>query len=76
MSNDINSSLGIDPSLVIDPNFGHKAEAYSSRQPHWGKCYQVKKSQGSPYSITEHRVLELIPVLGRQPAGDMSQTWW
>jgi len=25
---------------------------------------------GSPYSITEHRVLELIPVLGSQPAGD------
>ena len=27
---------------------------------------------GSPYSVTEHRVLELIPVLGSQPAGDMS----
>ena len=27
---------------------------------------------GSPYSITERRVLELIPVLGSQPAGDMS----
>jgi len=25
---------------------------------------------GSPYSITERRVLELIPVLGSQPAGD------
>jgi len=31
---------------------------------------QVKK--GSPYSITEHRVPELIPVLGSQPAGDVS----
>jgi len=31
-----------------------------------------KKSKGSPYSITEHRVLELIPVLGSQPAGDES----
>ena len=31
-----------------------------------------KKGKGSPYSITEHRVLELIPVLGSQPAGDMS----
>jgi len=29
-----------------------------------------KKS--SPYSITERRVLELIPVLGSQPAGDVS----
>jgi len=26
----------------------------------------------SPYSITEHRVLELVPVLGSQPAGDVS----
>ena len=27
---------------------------------------------GSPYSITERRVPELIPVLGSQPAGGMS----
>jgi len=26
----------------------------------------------SPYSIAERRVLELMPVLGSQPAGDMS----
>jgi len=31
-----------------------------------------KKSKGSPYSITERRVPELIPVLGSQPAGDES----
>ena len=31
-----------------------------------------KKGKGSPYSITECRVLELIPVLGSQPAGDVS----
>jgi len=31
-----------------------------------------KKGKGSPYSITEHRVPELIPLLGSQPAGDMS----
>jgi len=30
------------------------------------------KSKGSPYLITEHRVPELIPVLGSLPAGDMS----
>ena len=30
-----------------------------------------KKSKGSPYSITERRVPELIPVLGSQPAGDV-----
>ena len=28
--------------------------------------------KGSPYSITQRRVLELIPVLGSQPAGDVS----
>ena len=28
--------------------------------------------KGSPYSNTERRVLELIPVLGSQPAGDVS----
>jgi len=33
-------------------------------------CTLVKK--GSPYSITEHRVPELIPVLGSRPAGDVS----
>ena len=26
----------------------------------------------SPYSITERRVPEIIPVLGSQPAGDVS----
>ena len=28
--------------------------------------------KGSPYSITDCRVPELIPVLGSHPAGDMS----
>jgi len=28
--------------------------------------------KGSPYSITERRVPELIPVLGNLPAGDTS----
>jgi len=30
------------------------------------------KGKGSPYSITQRRVPELIPVLGSQPAGDAS----
>ena len=30
------------------------------------------KSKGSQYSITERRVLGLIPVLGSQPTGDVS----
>jgi len=30
------------------------------------------KGKGSPYSITERRVPQLIPVPGSQPAGDVS----
>ena len=30
------------------------------------------KGKGSSCSITEHRVPELIPVLGSQPVGDVS----
>ena len=33
---------------------------------------QHAKGKASPYSITERRVPELIPVLGSQPAGDVS----
>jgi len=36
------------------------------------KISSSKKSKGSPYSTTECRVPELIPVLGSQPAGDVS----
>ena len=32
----------------------------------------LKGEKGSPYLITERRVLELILVLGSQPAGDVS----
>ena len=32
----------------------------------------AKKGKGVPYSITERRVPELIPVLGSQPAGAVS----
>jgi len=31
-----------------------------------------KKGKGSPCSITERRVPQLIPVFGSQPAGDVS----
>jgi len=31
-----------------------------------------KKGKGSPYSVNERRVPELIAVLGSQPAGDVS----
>jgi len=32
----------------------------------------LKTGKRSPYSIAEHRVPELISVLGSQPAGDVS----
>jgi len=41
--------------------------AKSSTSFGWGK-----KGKGSPYSITESRVPELIPFLGSQHAGDVS----
>ena len=34
--------------------------------------FSYKKGKCSPYSITKHRVPELIPILGSQPAGDVS----
>ena len=34
--------------------------------------FSIKKGKGSLYSITERRVPKLIPVLGSQPAGDVS----
>jgi len=33
---------------------------------------RYEKGNGSPYTITERWVPELIPVLGSQPAGDVS----
>jgi len=33
---------------------------------------ELKKGKGSPYLITERRVPELMPVLGSQPACDVS----
>jgi len=34
--------------------------------------FNVKKGKDGPYSITERRVPELIPVLDSQPADDVS----
>ena len=48
----------------------------TQRRPDWPVApvhtHNGKKGKGSPYSITERRVQELIPVLGSQPAGDVS----
>jgi len=45
-----------------------------ARHPATKNCrgFCLKKGKGSPYSITESRVPELIPVHGSQPAGDVS----
>ena len=42
------------------------------RREREGGMESTKGKKGSPYSITERRVPELIPVLGSQPAGDVS----
>ena len=34
--------------------------------------FSALRVKASPYSITERRVPELIPLLGSQPAGDVS----
>ena len=34
--------------------------------------FAMQKGKVSPYSITERRVPELIPVLGSQPSGDVN----
>ena len=44
----------------------------TTHQPAVGNYAIEKKVKGSPYSITERRVPELIPVIGSQPAGDVS----
>ena len=39
---------------------------------HCYRCSVKRYGKGNPYSITERRVPQLIPVLGSQPAGDVS----
>ena len=46
------------------------SEETDGRMDRAGFCHE--KGKGSPYSIAERRVPELIPVLGSQPAGDVS----
>jgi len=41
-------------------------------QRHWLSTTSTTIGKGSPYSITKRRVPELIPVLGSQPADDVS----
>ena len=59
----------------------HKHTQYAHKQSLGWDRHQVMLAcipsglvlkKGSPHSITERRVPELIPVLGSQPAGDVS----
>jgi len=52
---------------VSDNHCGSSATATNTTLGH-------KKVKVAKYSIAEHRVLELILVLGSQPAGDVSHT--
>ena len=58
--------------LILVLRLGSKVQVEIRRSgPALGlKFFSSKK--GSPYSTAEHRVPELIPVLGSQPAGDVS----
>jgi len=57
--------------LIRDKNVHHLSvtHAFAGQQ-----CQRLTgpKLKGSPYSIAERRVPQLIPVLGSQPAGDVS----
>ena len=57
--------------LIRDKNVQHLSvtHAFAGQQ-----CQRLTgpKLKGSPYSIAERRVPQLIPVLGSQPAGDVS----
>jgi len=66
-------SLGRDDSFILRAEAcGPPAELmYPDKHTCIHNCTQ--KGKGSPYSFTERRVPELIPVLCSQPAGDVSQ---
>jgi len=51
---------------------GGNSYAAASYRSTAATCSAAKKGKGSPYSIAERRVPELIPVLGSQPAGNVS----
>jgi len=52
----------------------HHERRYTTSYTPFCKIICTQKGKCSPHSITERRFPELIPVLGSQPAGDMSHT--
>jgi len=59
-------------SYVLNDNSDRQADALISYTGRETDRHLKVKSKGSPYSIAERRVPELILVLGSQPAGDVS----
>ena len=53
-------------------NTDETTEQTGNIYPHTADIDNSKKGKASPYSTAERRVPELVPVLGSQPAGDMS----
>jgi len=53
------------------PAFQLTPTRYATKIAGYPWVLDSKKGKGSPYSITERMVPELIPVLGSQPAGDV-----
>jgi len=84
LNNDLCVSLHTVYLSVCPSHFRHLKTAFSALVPYrrtlagWAcldslhVTLSALKSTCSPYSITERRVQELIPVLGSQPAGDVS----
>jgi len=58
------------PKLLGNRTHRHPRTPIKYRIPEIRACCAPQK--GSPYSITERRVPELITVLGSQPTGDVS----
>ena len=61
--------------LSLCSTLGTKPTPYVTHYLHTHRSHKyltVLKGKASPYAITERRVPELIPVLGSQPAGDVS----
>ena len=57
-------------SRLVLPFWYRLTQVVLEKRP-WNGC-SSSKGKGSPYSITERRVPELIPVLGSQPAGEVN----
>ena len=61
---------------AVDTDDGRQSAQYGQQRLHHVHRLHLqtkaKYKKDSPYSIAERRVPELIPVLGSQPAGDVS----